>query len=511
MSQENTQAEKVARAVDAVVEKKEARLLKFDDNTTSGSAKDINSKISTLDSDLDHLRAELVTINNSVEEGLDRLSDSGTDLTAKVSETYKRLGEIDNAYKSLMEISSRIDVDIQTLNGDVGNIAQQSASGIKNLEQSSIAQSHEFTQKNQQVASRVNQLVETSKITSELLNQKIQSNTEGMLKIEKSITTEIKTLASATKEKTDSIENIVDSNKAKILKLQSVDEAIIRRATTLEISSAELSVSAQHMSKNIAILEKSSEALFSGVSELKTRTDELEELTDKQGFIISGLQKATSDIANKVTVLTGLENTHFKIVGSGFLALLLATVTIYFMQQNQFELNDSRYVERSVSVDEQITSMQQERIKSNAAINTSLVKIKSELASVQDQAQSVEGRLSQTSPFSYIANDNILHGEQWIAALPKDNFALQLAYVDDKKSLFEIAQRYNFYLKDSLSYFSVKDDISVEDGAVKYVLLTGSYASQQQALTAMDNLPAYIDMQRPLIRKLDDIQNYIVK
>ena len=66
---------------------------------------------------------ELGVINNSVEEGLDRLSDSDTDLTAKVSETYKRLGEIDNAHKSLLKISSHIDADIQKLDGDVSTSA----------------------------------------------------------------------------------------------------------------------------------------------------------------------------------------------------------------------------------------------------------------------------------------------------------------------------------------------------------------------------------------------------
>ena len=109
----------------------QSNLIKLDEVAEVSSGRDINNKINTLDLDLAKLRAELAIINDSVEEGLDRLSDTDTDLTAKVSETYKRLGEIDNAYKSLLEISSRIDTDIQRLNGDVSTVAKESATGIK--------------------------------------------------------------------------------------------------------------------------------------------------------------------------------------------------------------------------------------------------------------------------------------------------------------------------------------------------------------------------------------------
>jgi len=172
MSAKNLPVNTPVASQNSTADSKKSKLLKFDENNTVSPGKDINEKITTLDTDLAQLRMELGIINNSVEEGLDRLGDTDTDLTAKVAETYKRLGEIDNAYKSLLEISSRIDTDIKKLNGDVSTVAEQSATGIKNLEQSTIAQSHEFTQKNQQVTSRVKQLVETSKLTSELLGQK---------------------------------------------------------------------------------------------------------------------------------------------------------------------------------------------------------------------------------------------------------------------------------------------------------------------------------------------------
>ena len=344
--------------------------------------------------------------------------------------------------------------------------------------------------------------------------------------IEKSVIAEIETLSNTTKEKTDSIVSSVDSNKAKILKLQSVDEAIIRRATTLEISSAELTFSSQRMDEGIAQLKKNSETLFSGVNELKQRTDELEALSNDHGFLINGLQKATSDVTAKLAALSDREKNHFTIVTGGLLLLLVVTTVLYFSQQDQFGMNDARYTERSVQIDDHLASMQQEQVSANLMTNNSLAELeskieqvnatiqdelKNEIAIVQDQVQSVEGRFNQSSAFSQIGDDNVMHSEQWITTLPKENYAVQLAYVDDKQTLFEIAQRYNHYLKDSLSYFAVNDDVSAEAGAVKYVLLSGSYATQQQAMTVIQGMPSYIDMQRPQIKKLEVIQNYITK
>ncbi|MFV2004545.1 MAG: hypothetical protein ACC650_05025, partial [Gammaproteobacteria bacterium] len=195
MSEKNIQSDTSVKVKNAISKLNHSKILNFDEDNKVSTGKDINTKITTLDSDLAQLRAELSTINSSVEEGLDRLGDTDTDLTAKVSETYKRLGEIDNAYKSLIEISSRIDNDLQKLNGDISDVAEQTATGIKSLKHSTVTQSNEFTQKNNQVVSRVNHLVETSKLTNEMMYKNIQSATERMLLIEKNIVAQIENLS----------------------------------------------------------------------------------------------------------------------------------------------------------------------------------------------------------------------------------------------------------------------------------------------------------------------------
>jgi len=524
---DNESSEKNAR------ESIESKLLAFDEDNKVTPGKDINTKITALDTDLEHLRAELSTINNSVEEGLDRLSDTDTDLTAKVSETYKRLGEIDNAYKSLLEISSRIDTDIQKLNGDVSTVAEQSAVGIKHLEQSTIAQSTAFTQKNQQVVSRVNQLVETSKLTGELLGEKIQSTTERILQAEQKLIAEIDGLSAVTDEKTKALQGSVESNRARILKLQSVDEAIIKRATMLEITSAELSVKGQEMMGAIDRLEQDTRGLSGELIELQDRTEQLEAKTNSHGSLIRSLQQASSNITHNIAVLSRRENKRFNLFIGSFIVLLIAVAAIVFIQSESFDAVAAQFAERNSNVDAQFDSLQQAQLQlaqesSNSALatNESLLSLENKVAvlndtlkeevnkelaltnskmqQMQDQVQSVEGRFNNSSSFSNIGNDNIIHGEHWIKQQVSSNYSVQVAYTDSRDAMFDIAQSNNRYLDDALFSFKVE-----KDGISKYAMLMGSYPSRQQAMEKVDSLPTYINMQRPTLRKIADVQKFI--
>jgi septal ring-binding cell division protein DamX len=180
-------------------------------------------------------------------------------------------------------------------------------------------------------------------------------------------------------------------------------------------------------------------------------------------------------------------------------------------------VNDSRFAERSEIVDNQIADLQQ--VQSSAAsstedalaqIETKIEQVNRAIEDTRDQVQSVAGRLNQVSSFSQIADDNTIHGKQHINELPAQNYTVQVAYVDDKDSMYAVAQRYNGYLKDKLYYFEVP---VASSGTVnsKYVLLSGNYSSSQQAVAASQQMPTYIERQRPVIRQFETVQAYINK
>jgi hypothetical protein len=139
-----------------------------------------------------------------------------------------------------------------------------------------------------------------------------------------------------------------------------------------------------------------------------------------------------------------------------------------------------------------------------AAINNRLTKevttLHGQLQDVEDQTQSLNGRLDYVSPLSSFGKHSIIHGPQWLAAQPAESFVIRVASVSDRKALYDIAQRYSHYFSDEMAYYPV----SSERGE-RYVLVSGSYASNAQATSALRHMPRYIEFQRPVIARLGDL------
>lgn len=459
----------------------------------TGQAKDINTKISLLEASLGQLQTELDVINQSVDEGLERLGDNELDLTAKVTETYKRLGDIDNTYKSLSAISENIDNEVKKLTTEIEEVATQSAADLE-------GHNSQFTEQHQQLVVRVNDLIKHSQETNLQLTQSINDNTDALLKLEKELVVEIDTLANATSERSENIEKEVESSKARILQLQAVDDALEKRAASLETTAAELTQTSKKLDTSINLLDMRTD-------ELSAIVDKLLEDSEKHSSLISALQDKSVEMAMSIRALAGTENRHFKILSGFLLVAILAIAGLYFYHQSEMSHDAVVTAERTQVVDQQISGLQQDNVKSVvtiAEVQQNIVAINDKLQHMNDQADSLDGRISNISPFSQIGSNNIIHGPQWLAQQPADNFAIQVASVSSKNDLYDIAERYNHYLKDELSYYTVKSG-----QAEKYVLVSGGYASEREAAAVMWRLPRYVNFQRPALARMAEVQKQL--
>jgi len=188
-----------------------------------------------------------------------------------------------------------------------------------------------------------------------------------------------------------------------------------------------------------------------------------------------------------IRALAGTESKHFKILSGFLLVAILAIAGLYFYHQSEMSHDAILTAERTQVVDQHISSLQQGNMKSAvtiAEVQDNLVALNDKfeeevktlngkLQNINEQAQSLDGRISNISPFSQIGSNNIIHGPQWLTQQPVEHFAIQVASVTDKNDLYDIAERYNRYLKDELSYFTVNSG-----QAEKYVLVTGGYTSE---------------------------------
>jgi chromosome segregation ATPase len=487
---------------------------------------DINARINLLESSLGELQSSLEQINLSVDEGLERLGDNELDLAAKVSETYKRLGEIDNTYRSLSTISDNIDAEVKKLTVEISDQVEKAATELEQVDTRSSHRHAEISAQHEQLATRVNELVGHSKQTHEQLEQCIRTNTDALLALEKQLVAEIQSLADTSQQHDNAPETDLDAaakaieiNRARILQMQAVDEALEKRAAALELTTTRLTQKTGDLLASVDILDVRTD-------ELSRVTEKLRDQVDNHTGLISGLQKNVSHMAQNIVALVGMQEKRFRVF-SGLIALIVVAIAgFYFYQLDANHEYALQLAQRSQVVDQQLTGLAQQIIAAGteitqvqdelksldssvnsklAVLNNSLTEkvtmLESQLQDMEDQAQSLDGRLDYVSPFSSFGGDSVMHGSQWLAAQPAESFVIQVASVSDKKSLYDITQRYSHYFKDEMAYYPV----STERGE-RYVLVSGGYASNADAASALRRMPYYIEFQRPVVARLGDLQ-----
>ena len=124
------------------------------------------------------------------------------------------------------------------------------------------------------------------------------------------------------------------------------------------------------------------------------------------------------------------------------------------------------------------------------------------MVNMKDQAQSLDGRISNISPFTQFGKDNMIHGPQWVAEQPADHYAIHVATVSSKQELYDVATRFSHYLTDELAYVPVRK----ADGQQLYAMVYGSYKTHVEARSVLNNLPYNINWHSPSIQKMATVQ-----
>lgn len=107
-------------------------------------------------------------------------------------------------------------------------------------------------------------------------------------------------------------------------------------------------------------------------------------------------------------------------------------------------------------------------------------------------------------PHCTFGNDNVIHGQEWLAQQPADHYTIHLATTADKQELYKIAERYHNRLNDELAYLPV-----MVDRAQRYALLYGNYKSQNEADATLNQLPRIIQRRRPSVHSMKQVQAFL--
>lgn len=478
--------------------------------------KELNQKIDQIDTELDSLRSELSSTNKRLKTSLSHLADTDVDLTSRVSDAYQQLGDLDNAYKSLTDKSSHISSEIKSISKSINEINRKTDADI-----GALGDGYRL------LAERTEELARKSKLTTQNLNKSIRENAQAMQTLEKSLLAEIDGLAEASKARDDSLgeetralgENLnkateeIRNSRARMLKLQAVDQALEKRADALEATTQELTKKSRELSRSTTTLNQRTGQLAEAIEALQAQAQ-------AHSGLIAGLQSRTEKTANALYALIMLEKRHFRLVLGGLALLLLALAAYLAVDRANWEteaqvnaslhagisdISDNLAVTDNevAGVESQVKAVDRRVTQVEDKVHQEISSINDKLTTIGDQVESLDGRVTNMRPYKTFGNGNVIHGPAWVASQPAKSYVVHLATVGDKQALYDLAERYSHYLKDDLAYLPV-----TFRGAQQYALLYGHYASDSEAYSALSRMPRTIERQQPAVYPMSTIQNY---
>jgi len=179
------------------------------------------------------------------------------------------------------------------------------------------------------------------------------------------------------------------------------------------------------------------------------------------------------------------------------------------LSEQQLLLGQSRESEAALqrSVTELQGELAQQRQANGILANQSATlashsaRLAERVATMDETLRNLDGRLSAATPQSQFGIDNRVHGPSWLRQQSADHYVITLAEVSEPEQLFQIAQRLNYYLKQTLAYYERQD----RQGVTHYVLIYGPFDDRAEAQRISHRLPPPDLRQRPAVVQIRDI------
>ncbi|MES9940240.1 MAG: SPOR domain-containing protein [Candidatus Thiodiazotropha sp. 6PLUC2] len=471
---------------------------------------ELNRKIGLIDADLDDLKTDLREANKGVKTKLQDLSEKESDLTSRVSEAYQQLGDLDQAYQSLVKKSSLISKEIKTVSKQLVEVTDKTESEMGSLN-SDV----------QTLIERTEELSEKSRQTTRVLNKSIKDNAKVLRELESQLLTEINALAADSQQRDETLDNKTDkigsdlvraeeeikSSQARLIKMQAVDQALEKRVANIDVTADELTKKSRELSRSTTTLNKRTSELSSAIEELRNKTEE-------HSGLITDLQDRSEHTDRALFSLIMVEKKHYRTLGIAT-ALLLIGILGFFLydnanwraeeQQNlQLQSGVSNNAQQIADSQEQMVELGSKSLQTDKIIQKEITTLNKQLTQIEDQVESLDGRVSNIRPNTTFGKGNVIHSDQWLSQQPAKNYTIHLTTVKEKKQLYKIAGRYHNQLQDELAYLPVTVNQSRQ-----YALVYGNYSSREEADRNLSALPRYVERKMPTVHSMQQVQSYI--
>ena len=511
---------------------KKDNLVAMPENGNEKQVLEINKQMAALESSISTLTKKLNATNKKIKADVSRLTTSDAEITDKVADTYKQLGAIEQTFDELNQSSSRLTSDLKKVNKNIKAFEKKSADALNKAIDSQLEVNDELRQQHDDIIARAAKLSKNVKTISTKLTKSIKQNNEALTELEARIVTELEKVADSSQTRDKQLDHRIDasneelsSQKAKMMLMQSVDEALEKRTAALEVTSENLVSESQNLRDATETLDVLTSKLSSDVEALEIHTAKLAEQNEQQQGMIDELDSKTNSITRTMLALASLERKHFNVLAGVSILLVLAIIGVFFYGQYQRDTEQTAEVQRNEVINEQVSDLQNrvedeqmasqvfysdivelqknltdvkselqqkaEQLEQVVESKTSEVKqtLEQKLIAMNDQVESLDGRVRYLAPLYNFGSDNTIHGSEWLSKLNADKFSIKIATVSDKQDLYEIAQRYNYYFTEELGYFQNADG--------QFTLVYGgNFDSEAQINELMRKMPSYMNQQR---------------
>lgn len=470
---------------------------------------EINKQMSSLETSINKLSRQLTSTNKQVKTDVDRLSASDAEITDKVADTYKQLGVIENTFQGLSTQSSQIKLDLKKVNTTIRALEKDTKASLDSAIQNQSAINGEFKLAHEDLIARSQKLSKKATSIAKKLDKSIKDNSKALSQLESTIVDELQNVAQSSEERDNKLEDKISSQKAKMLLMQGVDEALEKRATSLEDTSQKLIKDSENLKDITRTLDVLTSKLSTDVEELELHTAQLAEQNEQQQGMIEQLQDKSESLGRTLLALVTLEKKHFRTLASASLLLLLVVLGVFFYGEYSRNTEGAVEAQRNDVVNDQISDLQnrveneqmasQVFYKEITNLENNIGQVKDEMQQVTDQLKekvqhmtdqvdSIDGRIQYMNPLYNFGTDNTIHGSQWISELDANLMSIKIATVSNKQELYEIAQRYNNYFTEDMAYFITEDK--------QYTLIYGGkFATEQQINNIIRRMPRYMNNQ----------------
>ncbi len=471
-----------------------------------GQVLEINKQMESVENSIDKLNKKLNANNKKIKTDITRLTQSEAEITDKVADTYKQLGVIEGTFQDLNKQSDKVNSELKKLNLSIKALEKSSAEALNKAIDTQSAVNDEFKQAHNEIIDRAEKLAKKATSISSKLNKSIKDSSKALTELEAKIVSELETIAQSSEQRDIKLDKKIEqsveelnSQKAKILLMQSVDEALDKRASALETTSTQLLEDSDSLKQSSEVLNVLTARLSTDVEALEVHTAKLAQQNHQQQGFIETLQEKTSTFGQNLLALATLEKRHFRIFGVTSVLMLLAIIGLFVYGEYMRTTEVSAESQRNAQVSDQVNSLKgrvkDEQVATQVfhqeiiALKKNISSLKQEMQGMNDQVESLDGRVQYQAPLYSFGSDNTIHGSQWLLQLNPELYSIKIATVSDQQELYDIAQRYSYYFEQDLAYFmNAEQQLTLIYG--------GKFESEQQVSEILQHMPRYMNNQR---------------